>query len=85
MEINKQVEKLLEGARYIANKEEYPNDASIYYHEDDVEKAITKALSITAVVQAKPEVCECYNEGIKHYLKDLDWYCSLCKKPLRAN
>jgi hypothetical protein len=64
MEINKQVEKLLEGARYIAKKEDYPKDASIYYHEDDVENAIIKALSITAVVQAKPEVCE--HERVKH-------------------
>lgn len=46
MKKNIQVGELLEGARYIVNKEEYPKDATIYYHEDDVGKAIMRVLTI---------------------------------------
>jgi hypothetical protein len=44
-----------------------------------------KQLELTAVVQAKPEVCQCYDDEIGMYMKGIEYYCASCDLPIKAN
>jgi hypothetical protein len=46
-------------------------------------KQLKKQLELTAVVQAKPEVCQCPEDDDNVYLNKLEWHCCYCKKPVR--